>query len=416
MKQVRRTVVRDGKKYQSVIDEVEIDGDIRETDDGIAFDVVLAKEIVQPYQDHGKVYKPADELEKAADVSGSVYITDGHPPAGIVRKQDQVYGQISADSLTFNEEDTAIEGTAEVFTEKAPDNFVQEIKDGDRDSVSIGFYTQLDNDSGSWNDEEYDKIQRDILLDHLAVLRPQDRGRCSVEAGCGIKQNMDQATVPLADRQEPEDDDDPQQVDIAYHEKADAVGIMESLTEDGYDVEVRPCNCGDHEGHITVLGSPDSDEDKSTYLNQESKSMDRGSGVNFMEDIESIDELDFDDLKEHSDVQDLIDEKESLEDEVSDLEEKVEDLEETIDEFEESQADELREKLTEDYGLDEERVEDMDLDELETVSDTLSEADLVQKDVTGTSPGQENDSKSDNTTVGTGGSGPHADDYGSDEE
>ena len=431
MKQVRRTVMRDGEEYQSVVDDVEILGDIQETDRGIAFDVVLAKEIVQTYRDHGCVYKPADELKKAAEVSGSVYITDGHPPQGIVKKQEQVYGEISADSLSFEDDDSRVVGRAEVFEDQAPEGFVQDIKDEERDSVSIGFYTQLDQSPGEWNDTEYDKVQRDILLDHLAVLKPSNEGRCSVENGCGIVQNMDQVTTPVSDRevmtsQGDEPEDDIPDYDLAVNEPEDPRDIADEISSLGYEVEIRDCNCGDHKGHLTIFdpeedeNSSDSgqtDDDSNTYLNGESKSSHKGSGANFMEDIESIYDLDMDDLEEHPEVSSLKDEKESLEDQVTDLEDEKESLEDELEEvrdeldsIKEEEADELRDELVDSFGIDEDELEDEDLEDLEKRKETLEAADLSRKDTTSTSPGQSNDAKSDNK-IGTGGSGPHADKY-----
>lgn len=510
MKQIRRTAFRDGKEYQAVVDSVEIQGDIEETDRGIAFDVVLAKEIVQKYRDHGRVYKPADELKKAAEVSGSVYITDGHPPQGVVQKQEQVYGEIDSETLKFDDSENRVVGRAEVFEDQAPDGFVQEIQDEDRDSVSIGFYTQVDRSSGSWNDEEYDAVQRDILLDHLAVLKPENEGRCSVENGCGITQNMDQVPVPVADREfsdaDPEDlsegdrvtwgddearrygmvdqketdgtveadpfdqsmegsEDNPafrvemmewdsdeeewisqeeftvhradpltvidefpemdeglKDYDLAVNEPEDPRDIADEISGLGYEVEVRECNCGDHEGHLTVF-DPETDGRETTYLSEDDKSSNKDSGANFMEDIDTIGDLDMDQLKEHPEVQDLLDEKASLEDEKESLEEdneeleqRVEDLEDQLSDIREEEADEIREELQDEYGLDEEKLEDEDLESLKTRKETLSEADMVQKDSTSTSPGQSTDSKSNDETVGSGGSGPYSDQYGSEEE
>lgn len=426
MKQIRRTAMIDGQEYQSVVDEVEIEGDIEETDDKLMFDVVLAKEIVQSYRDHGRVYKPADELKKAAEVSGSVYITDGHPPAGIVKKQAEVYGEISSDTLDFQEDGARVTGRAEVFKDQAPDSFVKQIKDEDRDSVSIGFYTQLDRSSGEYNDQEYDAVQRDILLDHLAILKPQNEGRCSVENGCGITQNMDEIQAPVADRQSVDADPDRDKkskgdYDIAVNEPEDPRDVAEDLSELGYEIEMRPCNCGDHEGHLTIFEASEDGSDR-TYLNEDEKSSDKDSGANSM-NLEDIKQLDKEEVFMHPDVQDLKESKESLEDQVSDLEDEKEslesdkeDLQEKLDSIREEEADELRDELQDSFGLDEEKVEDKALDELKTMKDTLEDADLEQKDRTSTNPGNDNstDSKSNNQ-VGTGGSGPYADQYNEDE-
>jgi len=49
--------------------------------------------------------------------------------------------------------------------------------------LSIGFHFSPDYTSGLFNDSKYDAIQRDILIDHVAVVKS---GRCSLIQGCGI--------------------------------------------------------------------------------------------------------------------------------------------------------------------------------------------------------------------------------------
>jgi len=488
MNQVRRTAFLDGKRYESRVEDAQVEGDIVETDDGVEFDVVLAQEIVQKYRDRGKVYKPAEELEKAADVSGSVYLTDGHPQKGVVQSQDQVYGVIKAEDLVFDGENAQLKGKAQVFEDQAPDGFIQGIQDGERDSVSIGFYTQVDEENGEWNDEEYDAVQRNILLDHLAILKPDQEGRCSTENGCGIRKNMDNATRDLEDRDiqdaEPEDvsegdkcrwdssggtaygvvdtketdgtvtsslgsqemegtEDDPAflmelydynaeddewmgrgetvvhragaltvldefpETDIALQPEADSHGIARDISELGYEVTIRDCTCGDHESHI-ILSEIDESTDGYKRNTNESKGS-KGANEN-MTEFDSIEELESDQVREHPYVQDLLDEKQELED-------RVEELEDQLEEIREEDRQEIKDQLVDDYGLDEEDLEGDSLEDLETRKQTLDQADLEQKDVTGTNPGQANDEKSnDNSTVASGGSGPYSDRYGDGDE
>ena len=54
--------------------------------------------------------------------------------------------------------------------------------------VSVGVFSDEETISGSWNGEEYIAIARNYRPDHLAVL-PGGTGACSVEDGCGIRNN-----------------------------------------------------------------------------------------------------------------------------------------------------------------------------------------------------------------------------------
>jgi len=62
------------------------------------------------------------------------------------------------------------------------------------------------------------------------------------------------------------------------------------------------------------------------------------------------------------------------EDELEELRNKAE----KADQLEEERAKELRERLVDSYGVDEEKVEEMDVKELERFEDTLDASDLVQ--------------------------------------
>lgn len=54
--------------------------------------------------------------------------------------------------------------------------------------VSVGVFSDEETVSGNWNGEEYTAIARNHRPDHLAVL-PGGTGACSVEDGCGIRNN-----------------------------------------------------------------------------------------------------------------------------------------------------------------------------------------------------------------------------------
>jgi hypothetical protein len=51
--------------------------------------------------------------------------------------------------------------------------------------LSTGLWSDVDESSGVWNEKEYDKIARNIVPDHLAIL-PDQQGACSISDGAGF--------------------------------------------------------------------------------------------------------------------------------------------------------------------------------------------------------------------------------------
>jgi hypothetical protein len=67
--------------------------------------------------------------------------------------------------------------------------------------VSTGLFSNDEQVQGTWNNETYQAIVRDIRPDHLALL-PGSRGACSWQDGCGVRANkeggdMDKVTVTV---------------------------------------------------------------------------------------------------------------------------------------------------------------------------------------------------------------------------
>jgi len=181
----------DGREYLQVHDTAEVLETVDETEEYVDYQVALATEIVQPYNIDGKrqkVYKPGDELKKATQTAYGAYITDGHPAEGVVKSPDNINGHIRGPEWS-DDKDTIL-GKARVFKKDENQRFRDEIESGDRTDVSIGFYTRLVDESGEFNDTEYDKKQTNLVIDHLAILKPDNKGRCSPEDGCGILNNM----------------------------------------------------------------------------------------------------------------------------------------------------------------------------------------------------------------------------------
>lgn len=64
-------------------------------------------------------------------------------------------------------------------------SFVEQIEAGDTIEVSVGFWCDVEKESGKFNGQAYTGIWRNIVPDHLAFLT-HEAGACSVADGCGV--------------------------------------------------------------------------------------------------------------------------------------------------------------------------------------------------------------------------------------
>jgi len=165
-------------------------------DTTVFHDVVIASEIVQPYDD-GRAYKPRDELEKYAPyVDGRWVVVGAHPVEGIISDRDQVSGRTVNpryvkdlnDPKTKRPSRAGVRADIEIFDRKVPPKTLEDMKNGKKQDVSIGFFFSKDETPGiveadSCKGEEYDYVQRNMFHDHLAA--GLDNGRCPMPY-CGL--------------------------------------------------------------------------------------------------------------------------------------------------------------------------------------------------------------------------------------
>ena len=158
--------------------------------------VVIASEIVQPYQD-GNAYKPRDELEKYTPyVDGRWVIVGGHPQDGIISERDQVSGRTVnpryvkdlIDPKSKRPNRAGVRSDVQIFNDKVAPKMLKDMKNGLKNDVSIGFFFSKDATSGIVDDgpfkgSAYDYIQRNMFHDHLAA--GIDEGRCP-SPYCGL--------------------------------------------------------------------------------------------------------------------------------------------------------------------------------------------------------------------------------------
>ena len=158
--------------------------------------VVIASEIVQPYED-GKAWKPRDELEKYAPyVDGRWVIAGAHPEQGIISDTGQVAGRTVNPHYVKDLKDPStkrpcragVRADVQIFNNKVTPSLLEDMKTGKKQDVSIGFFFSKDEqkgvvDDGPFKGLEYDYVQRNMFHDHLAA--GIDNGRCPMSY-CGL--------------------------------------------------------------------------------------------------------------------------------------------------------------------------------------------------------------------------------------
>ena len=161
-------------------------------------DVVIASEIIHPYED-GNAYKPAEELEKGYWTWDNRWAISGdHPATGIVSKRGDVHGRTVnlryvknlTDHKTGRPNRRGVLADLQVFNNKVSPEILKAMKSGEKSDVSIGFFFTMDEVAGKieedghpLNGQSYDYVQRDFMGDHTAF--GIDKGRCTMPyCGC----------------------------------------------------------------------------------------------------------------------------------------------------------------------------------------------------------------------------------------
>lgn len=178
-----RTVITDTQNGKSMmLDSVDMafTMDTVVVKDGVlTAEAVMTAAMVQDYKGK-KVLKDPAELKKACDAWRSpMPCTRKHPSEGIVMSQDEIVGWTTPP--VWDEKEQKVRTMITVFDQ----NTIKDIQDGKTD-VSIGFFCDLDDTAGKFNDEDYSAVQRNIVFNHLAVALDKGHGRCP-DGKCGVQ-------------------------------------------------------------------------------------------------------------------------------------------------------------------------------------------------------------------------------------
>lgn len=144
----------------------------------------LSKTGIFDYQ-HQREYRPDGEVfrtDSLASLQGAP-ITDLHPSekgADSFLTPDNTRQHIIGMTESVQQDGQYLKGTLLIFHEEA----IKAIENGERQEISLGYQCRLDPTPGIFNGETYDAIQRDIVINHVAI-GPKGWGRAGAE--CAIR-------------------------------------------------------------------------------------------------------------------------------------------------------------------------------------------------------------------------------------
>jgi len=174
----KKTLMVDSLQMDIQKDSMKID------EDGVLTgDAIMTAAMVQTYMKDGKeqkVLKDPGELQKACDAwQVGLPCADQHPEDGLVMNQNEIVGWTTPPQ--WDTDNNCVRCKTSIFDKTS----IKKIQDGKTD-VSIGFFCDLDDSPGTFQDADYEAVQRNIVFNHLAIGLDKGNGRCP-DGTCGIQ-------------------------------------------------------------------------------------------------------------------------------------------------------------------------------------------------------------------------------------
>lgn len=205
------------------IDRGEIkDWAYNEEDGVLTADVKIIKSQVLPYRDSGKTiyeFLPPEELKADSFLNSikSKPVTDEHP-------EDRVdfdnLGEHAKGTIHNNMPEVKENGQVEVWVKETiyDADLIEAIRSGQKKQVSVGRLATIEEKSGEYNGVKYDRIQREMELNHLAHV-PQGRAGSDVEikldgAIISTEFNQDHGGITMTEKKKKQDKDFPKEIKI----------------------------------------------------------------------------------------------------------------------------------------------------------------------------------------------------------
>ena len=145
-----------------------------DTRDGLLVkDAIICRAMVLDYNGK-KILKSPEALADSMPTMQRMMITDEHPRSRVIIDVSEIKGRILPETVKLS--NNVATGDL-LITDKV---LADEIREGKRD-LSPGYYADIIEEPGTFNDEPYQAVQKKVLYDHLAVVKA---GRCSRPKCC----------------------------------------------------------------------------------------------------------------------------------------------------------------------------------------------------------------------------------------
>jgi len=200
----------DSKDMETVqrFEEAEILDFTENKKDGfLTVEIAATRTGVMPYYDWdtGEVVmelKPPEEIfsDLTMESLKGVPVTDRHPPVMVdsINWKDFTKGSTHLD---VRQEDNLLVVNETLFD----DELIAYVKSGKKAQVSIGFRADLEEKSGEFNGEKYDRVQRNITINHVAHV---EQGRAGEDVSARLDSSKDLKFYGYSNKKEEADEMD----------------------------------------------------------------------------------------------------------------------------------------------------------------------------------------------------------------
>jgi len=146
---------------------------LREDETEIVLPGILVREGVFIYS-QGRALRPREELKQSLETFEIPrVIAQRHPDSMILTGHSLIVGKVK--NVVWDEENGLVHGEVHINKKKVTPEFLAGVKTGVYNKNSIGFIYTEDWTKGTFNNQPYDFVQRNILADHLAIGVPNPR-------------------------------------------------------------------------------------------------------------------------------------------------------------------------------------------------------------------------------------------------
>ena len=170
--------------------------------------MLVGNAIIFPINAEHPEFVPADVLGVApAGWNGRPLMSGDHPSDDDVMLSANspavLERQLTGHLFNAKFENNRLQGEVWIDPARAaqvPDGLeiLQRIKDGDPVEISVGAFVVVERTAGEYNGQSYGSIWREIVPDHIALLREGLIGACSIEMGCGTPRALQHHVVEAA--------------------------------------------------------------------------------------------------------------------------------------------------------------------------------------------------------------------------